>query len=109
MDEKFCKFCGEKIPADAVICTKCGRQVEEIKSAQAAQPQIVINNSNTNSNVNNNAGVPGMRQKNKWVHFCSVSFWEELEHTVSMKEKSELVFCGYVPVVYSLSVGLLTS
>lgn len=67
MDEKFCKFCGEKIPADAVICTKCGRQVEEIKSVQAAQPQIVINNSNTNSNVNNNAGVPGMRQKNKWV------------------------------------------
>lgn len=26
---KFCKYCGERIPADAVICTHCGRQVEE--------------------------------------------------------------------------------
>ena len=25
---KFCKFCGASIPMDAVICTKCGRQVE---------------------------------------------------------------------------------
>lgn len=30
---KFCKHCGEKIPLDAVICTKCGRQVEEIKKS----------------------------------------------------------------------------
>lgn len=63
MDEKFCKFCGEKIPAEAIICTKCGRQVEEIKST--AQPQIVINNANNNSNVNN-GGMNG-REKNKWV------------------------------------------
>ena len=51
MDEKFCKFCGEKIPADAVLCPKCGRQVEELKtSTTAAQPSIVINNANNNSN-----------------------------------------------------------
>ena len=30
---KFCKYCGEKIPEDAVICTKCGRQVEQIRSS----------------------------------------------------------------------------
>lgn len=30
---KFCKYCGERIPADAVICTHCGRQVEELKGA----------------------------------------------------------------------------
>ena len=29
--EKFCKHCGGKIPADAVVCTLCGRQVEEMK------------------------------------------------------------------------------
>lgn len=62
MEEKFCKFCGEKIASDAVLCPKCGRQVEEIKSS-AVQPNIVINN--TNSNVNTNAG--NGRQKNKWV------------------------------------------
>lgn len=22
---KFCKHCGEKIPEDAILCTKCGR------------------------------------------------------------------------------------
>lgn len=65
---KFCKHCGNTIPADAVICTSCGRQVEEIQTAAAAQPQIVINNSNLNSNANNNVngGVYG-RPKSKMV------------------------------------------
>lgn len=43
MEEKFCKYCGEKIPADAIICTKCGRQVEELGKRNADQ-SIVINN-----------------------------------------------------------------
>lgn len=61
---KFCKFCGEKIPDDAVMCTHCGRQVEQLKSEQ---PQVVINNSNTNTNVNRNYGTPRVGEKNKWV------------------------------------------
>ena len=66
---KFCKHCGAKIPYDAIICTACGRQVEEMKSATET-PQIVINNSNNNvnSNVNTNAAV-GMKLCNKWVSF----------------------------------------
>lgn len=68
---KFCKYCGAKIQEDAIICTACGRQVEEMKQAQTAQPQIIINNDNhninTNTNTNNvNAGVRGVA-KNKWV------------------------------------------
>lgn len=64
---KFCKHCGGKIPSDAVLCTLCGRQVEEI-SQQSAQPQIIINNDNINTNTNTNmVGVPGLRMKNKWV------------------------------------------
>lgn len=65
---KFCKFCGGKIPVDAVLCTICGRQVEEMHQANAAQPQIVINNANTNTNTNMVGGI-GMRAKNKWVAF----------------------------------------
>ncbi len=64
---KFCKHCGGKIPADAVLCTLCGRQVEEMHSA-SNQPNIVINNAN--SNVNQNTNMVGMipgRAKNKWV------------------------------------------
>ncbi len=65
---KFCKHCGNKIPVDAVLCTACGRQVEELNAgSNNAQPNIVINNANTNSNVNTiNAGSRG-REKNKWV------------------------------------------
>lgn len=63
---KFCKHCGAKIPEDAVICTACGRQVEAM--ASAAQPNIVINNTNTNSNVNTNVNGGRMgRPRNKWV------------------------------------------
>lgn len=65
----FCKFCGNKIPAQAVICTHCGCQVSEMSQQAAAQPQqIVINNSNNNSNVNN-VGMLGIRPKNKWTAF----------------------------------------
>ena len=31
MELKFCKFCGEKIPKDQIICTKCGRQLEIVR------------------------------------------------------------------------------
>ena len=70
---KFCKFCGEKIPNDAVICTKCGRQVEEIKQSEAQQ--IVINN---NNNVVANATAInrgyGGRAKNKWISLALCVF-----------------------------------
>ncbi|MBR6530090.1 MAG: TM2 domain-containing protein [Clostridia bacterium] len=64
---KFCKFCGAQIPADAVLCTACGRQVEELKSKE---PSVVINNSNNNVNTNTNVvGAVGAfgYPKNKWV------------------------------------------
>ena len=63
---KFCKFCGGKIPASAVVCTLCGRQVEALNQTQAASPNIVINNANQNTNtvtVNGSAA----RQRSKWV------------------------------------------
>ncbi len=72
---KFCKHCGAKIPEDAVLCTSCGRQVEEIHGAKDT-PNIVINNSNANSNVNNNVngGYAG-QLKNKWVALALCFFF----------------------------------
>lgn len=70
---KFCKFCGAKIHVDAVLCTSCGRQVEQLQSANASQqPQIVINNANNNTNTNTAVaaavvGVPMGKKKSKWV------------------------------------------
>lgn len=63
---KFCKFCGEKIAEKAVVCVHCGCQVEEIKHTE--QPNVVINNANTNMNTNINAAL-GVCAKNKWVAF----------------------------------------
>ena len=65
---KFCKHCGGTIPQDAVMCTHCGRHVEEL--AGAAQPQVVIQNTNMNTNTAAAvvAGV-GARAKNKWTAF----------------------------------------
>ncbi len=73
---KFCKFCGEKIPYDAVLCTHCGRQVEKMQQENAA-PQIVVNNTNANvnSNVNTNVNAAfAKRVKNKWVAFLLCLF-----------------------------------
>lgn len=48
--------------------------MEEIKHSD--QPNIVINNANTNTNANNNmnAAMYGVRMKNKWVAFLLCLF-----------------------------------
>ena len=69
---KFCKHCGAKIPEDAVLCTACGRQVEEVKQA-SAQPNIVINNDNINTNTNTVVAGAG-RARNKWTAFLLCFF-----------------------------------
>lgn len=70
-DLKFCKHCGEKIPADAVICTKCGRQVEEIENKM---PQIINNvassaSSSASSATSANVAERPIRYVKKWVAF----------------------------------------
>lgn len=60
---KFCKFCGSEVNADAVICTKCGKQIEELKTEKTNSPQVIINN----SNQLNNSIVPGLKKCDKWV------------------------------------------
>lgn len=70
---KFCKHCGEKIPYDAVICTKCGRQVEQMQQTASAQPTVVVNNTNQNINQNVVNAMHG-KPKNKWVAFLLCLF-----------------------------------
>ena len=54
---KFCKYCGQKIDAECVVCPKCGKQVEQLSGPQ----QIVINNSNDSINTNVNTNVNAAR------------------------------------------------
>ena len=64
-NKKFCQHCGSSIDKDCVVCPKCGKQVGQL---QSAQPQVVINNTNTSSNVNRVSSVAAAPQaKNKWV------------------------------------------
>lgn len=82
--EKFCKCCGGKINANAVICPLCGCQVEQIAQANTQpMPNIVINNANHNSATANAGGVTMGKPKNKWVSlllciftFCGHKFYE---------------------------------
>ena len=60
---KFCKYCGQQIPMEAVLCVKCGRQVEQLQGTQNVNPQVVINNGPQPVVVH--SGIP----KNKWVAF----------------------------------------
>lgn len=58
---KFCKYCGSKIPEDAVMCTYCGRQVEELKSSKP--DNIIINNSSSSSASASNMNSGLIRKK----------------------------------------------
>lgn len=71
---KFCKYCGEKIPLDAVVCTHCGRQVEELKGSA----QVPINN---NINVqpqqyygSPNTGISSVSDKTKGISILLAAF-----------------------------------
>ena len=71
-NKKFCKYCGEEVNIDAVLCPKCGRQIEELKTEQTNSNQPIIinnNNNNNNNNDNNPAYVPvmGVKKCDKWV------------------------------------------
>lgn len=66
METKFCEKCGNKVVIDAVICPKCGKQLEELKTEEInANPQIVINNTNANANTEN--GCYGRKKCDKWI------------------------------------------
>ena len=73
MKTKFCEFCGNKVAVDAVICPKCGNQLEELKTEEnKSNPQIIINNSNT---VN---GTIGKKKCDKWISLLLcifLGFW----------------------------------
>ena len=66
---KFCKFCGQQIPMEAVLCVKCGRQVEQLQGVQNVNPQVVINNAPQPVVYRN--GTP----KDKWVAFILCFFF----------------------------------
>lgn len=69
-ENKFCEFCGNKVYIDAVMCPKCGRQIEELKTEEKNNnPQVIINNNNQiNGSINNT------KQCDKWISFLLCLF-----------------------------------
>lgn len=90
-DGKFCPNCGEAAPAkrycpkcgkeetnpSVEICENCGTKLPPFREGKNAavdgQPTIVINNANSNQNVNSVPFVMA-RPKNKWVAFLLCLF-----------------------------------
>lgn len=69
-NQKYCKHCGQLIDVDCVVCPKCGKQVEELKSNDK---NIIINNS-AGSSASAAASVTPVfvshgNAKNKWTAF----------------------------------------
>lgn len=95
---KYCKHCGQQIPSAAVVCTHCGCQVEVIQQ-QTAQPNIVINNSNSNVNSVNVGGQRG-RECNKWISFLLCFFLGYLGAHKFYEGKTGM------GILYLLTVGL---
>lgn len=43
-NNKFCKFCGEMVDKETIVCPKCGRQIEEIKQVINEPSNEIQNN-----------------------------------------------------------------
>lgn len=64
-ETKFCKFCGETIDYDCVVCTKCGKQVEALDRGNTNNP-IIINNSSSSSSSAASVYVAGDGKTLPW-------------------------------------------
>lgn len=71
--KKYCKHCGELIDDECVVCPKCGKQVEILKTDDR---NIIINNSSSasaaaSSSAASTAPTPthNGKQCNKWTSF----------------------------------------
>lgn len=69
----YCKYCGKKVPEQAVVCVHCGCQIKELASSEpkytAPPPKVIVNNVNNNANISHNGHA-----KNKWVAFSLCLF-----------------------------------
>ncbi|CUM74734.1 TM2 domain [Blautia hydrogenotrophica] len=73
-DQKYCKHCGQLIDSECIICPKCGKQVESLKSDDK---NIIINNSASSSASavsTSHVSIPRVKTCNKWVAFCLCLF-----------------------------------
>lgn len=82
-EKKYCKYCGELIFKDAVMCPKCGRQVESLSEGKTAGNIIVNANSSsaasssaasTTAAANPNTICSGKRCS-KWTAFFLCLFF----------------------------------
>ncbi len=101
--QKYCKFCGEQIDMECVICPKCGKQVEQLSYGQN-QP-IIINNNNSAA-ASASAGVYTTPQyygkrKDKWVAFFLCLFLGEFGAHKFYEGKIGM------GILYIFTVGLL--
>ena len=88
---KFCEFCGNKVVIDAVICSKCGKQLEELKTEeQKLNSQVVINNNNT----------VVRKECDKWIAFLLCFFFGWLGVHKFYEGKAGL------GVLYMFTIGL---
>lgn len=67
---KYCEFCGNKVYIDAVICPRCGRQIEEMKIDKNNNQPFVINNVNSINGV----VVHNKKECDKWISFLLCFF-----------------------------------
>ena len=84
-----------------VLCTLCGRQVEELRR-DAPAPQVIINNANTNSNVNENVNNASnvSQKRSKWTAFFLCLFFGFLGAHKFYEGKTGM------GILYLLTVGL---
>ena len=73
---KYCRHCGASIPEKAVVCTKCGCQVEELRHEEpSSEPQVVINRHVHYYEKYRRPHVPeGANVRRKWVSLALCFF-----------------------------------
>lgn len=114
---KFCKYCGAKIPEQAVICTHCGGQVEKLKAKSRhsrALSSIIVTQVPTQMWIQTRILTLMLlvcitvSQKTNGSHYCFAFFLELLAHINFMRAKSVWAYFIFLQLACFVSVGSWT-
>lgn len=80
---KYCRYCGAVINEECIVCPKCGKQVETLRSDNA--PFVINNSASSSASSDPVVSMPVMpgKMKNKWISLllciftiCGHKFYE---------------------------------
>lgn len=103
-EKKFCKFCGEQIDKNCIVCPKCGRQLEEVKEDPPEHPNI-----NQEKSTNSENSKPKFQEQEwfMWVMliiFTPIGIFLMFKFNKRLKLKTKIILSIVFGIMFLIKI-----